>query len=551
MKKLSSIFWFMSIWVLAGCTKELDKDTPDQFSDFNYWTGENNVRTYTWGFYELFTGFGTGTSGDFYFSSFSDDQAATSFPIFAASPPATSAAWDWSYIRKANIMLERIDGVPMSDEAKAHWKGVARFFRAMDYFNKVRIFGGVPWIGKSLDISEQNEILKKRDTRQLVMDSIMADINFAVANIRTNDGVNTVNKFVALALESRIGLYEGTYRKYHTELNLNDADRFLQEAKDAADQLMTTGTFTLNPVYQTVYNSMDLAGNKEVILYKRYIAGAMTHSVIGYTNSSTQMHGLTKSAVESYVATDGLPITLSPLYQGDATIKTVRANRDKRLLATVDTFLAYNGTLVSGLSSSTGYRPSKFLQPASVQLAPNNETDAPIFWLAEVLLNYAEAAAELDALGKYSLTQADLDRSVNLLRARAGVAKLEAPGGQQVAINGVVFVDPKKDADVTPMVWEMRRERRVELMMDGFRYQDLMRWKKGHYLDTQRNPDAILGAKVPANGKVLRNAEGYIMPYAATVSRVFMDPKHYLSPIPTGQISLYPNGALEQNPGWQ
>jgi hypothetical protein len=545
------IFWFMGALLLAGCTKELEKDTPDQFSDFNYWTGENNVRTYTWGFYELFTGFGTGTTGDFYFSNFNDDQAATSFPIFAASPPASSAAWDWSYIRKANIMLERIDGVPMSDEAKAHWKGVARFFRAMDYFNKVRLFGGVPWIGKSLDISEQNEILKKRDSRQLVMDSVLADINFAVANMRVSDGVNTVNKNVALALKSRIGLYEGTYRKYHTTLGLNDADRFLMEAKDAADQLMTTGTYSLNPSYQTVYNSMDLAGNKEVILYKRYIAGAMTHSVIGYTNSSTQMHGLTKSAVESYVATDGLPITLSPMYQGDETIKTVRANRDRRLLATIDTFLAYNGTLVSGLSSSTGYRPSKFLQPASIQLAPNNETDAPIFWLAEVLLNYAEAAAELDALGKYTLTQADLDRSVNLLRARAGVAKLEAPGGQQVAVNGVTFIDPKKDADVTPLIWEIRRERRVELMMDGFRYQDLMRWKKGEYLDTQKNPDAFLGAKVPANGRVLRNDAGYIMPYAATVSRLFLDPKHYLSPIPTGQISLYPNGALEQNPGWQ
>lgn len=535
---------------LTGCSKYLETKTPDRFTDDVYWTSEANVRAYNWEFYNMFTGFGTGTTADFYFSTFSDDQASTGLGIYAASAPATHGTWNWSLIRKANIMLNRINTVPgLNDETKNHWRGIARFFRAFDYFDKVKTFGDVPWVGTPLDISDTAEMYKPRDPRKLIMDSVLDDLNYAIANLRATDLDNTVNKNVALAFKSRVCLFEGTYRKYHTELGLNDADKWLLEAKDASEKVMAAGYQLGN--YKDLYSSMSLTGNKEAILYKAYVAGGMTHSVIGYTNSTTQMHGLTKSAVESYPATDGLPISLSPLYQGDADIKKVRTNRDKRLLVTIDTFLCYNGTLVGGLSSSTGYRPAKFLNPAATQLAPNNETDAPIFYLGEILLNYAEAVVELDHLGKYTVTNADLDKSVNLLRTRAGIAKLEAPGGQTVAVSGTTFVDTKKDADVTPLIWEIRRERRVELMMDGFRYQDLMRWKKGEYMDNAKNPDIFLGAKVPDNGKVLRNADGYIMTYAATAKRTFIDPKHYLSGIPTGQISLYPPGVLKQNTGWE
>ena len=550
MKIIKSIIYLSLIAIFGvSCSKNLNIDTPDQFSDANFWTSENNVRTYNWGFYSLFSGFGTGTNGDFYFSTFTDDQNTSTFQNFALTAPTTSGDWDWTYVRKANIMLERINKVPMSDEAKKHWAGIAKFFRAMDYFNKVEAFSGVPYISSSLDVSQTDVVYKPRDTRQLVMDSVLSDINYAVENIRINDGDNVVNRDVALALKARICLFEGSYRVYHTELALPDADKFLTQGKDACEKLMT-GNYLLNADYRSIYSSMDLAGNKEVLLYKKYLAGVLTHSVIGYTNSTTQMSGLTKSAVESYVATDGLPITQSPLYQGDATITTLRANRDNRLLGTIDNFLAYNGTLVNGYSSSTGYRPSKFLNPASNQLAPYNETDAPIFYYPEVLLNYAEITAILDQMGKTTFAQADMDKSINLLRTRAGVVKLTVMGAGNVAAGATAIIDPKRDADVSPLMWEIRRERRVELMMNGFRFQDLMRWKKGAYLDRAQNGEAFLGAKVPANGKVLRNAQGYIIPYAATLTRTFVDPKNYLSAIPTAQISLYPANVLQQNPGW-
>ncbi|HVI49105.1 MAG TPA: RagB/SusD family nutrient uptake outer membrane protein [Chitinophaga sp.] len=536
----------------AGCKKYVDKRLLDQFEDETFWRSEDNVRLYTWGFYELFPGYGNGNSfGDFYFTSFSDDQASPTFGRFTQNVPASASTWDFSYVRKANIMLERINQVPMPDEAKNHWKGVARFFRALTYFARVKDYGDVPWLGRSMDISDSAYIYKSRDPRTQVMDSVLADLDYACENIRLKDQENTINRYIALALKSRVCLYEGTWRKYHDKPQpLPDAAKFLAAAKDAASKMME-GPYALNSDYVTTYNSLDLGGSKEVLLYKKYLPGYLTHSLIGYLTSSTQMAGPNKSAIDAYLCQDGLPISLSSLYKGDDDIKNTLANRDPRMSKTIDSLLCYNGHLVSGRSSSTGYRPAKFLQPAVANvLAPYNDTDAPLFWLAEVLLNYAEAAAELNNLGQYSFSQTDLDISVNKLRKRAGMPDLQYLSGEQVAAKGVSYTDPKKDPTVPSLIWEIRRERRIELMMDGFRFQDLMRWGKGSYMTISINPDITKGAKVPANGAVTRDANGYITPYPAGTDRTFIDPKNYLQPIPSGQISLYPNGNLSQNPGW-
>lgn len=559
-KTYKYIFFIALIAVASGCKKFVDKKPLDSFNDTDFWTSENSLRTYNWEFYNLFVGFGTGTTADFYFSDFSDDQDGSTLRNFAANAPATNAAWTFYNVRKANIMLERIDKVPIDDAAKNHWRGIARFFRAMTYFNLVKTFGDVPFFNNSLELADTTRIYKPRDSRALVMDSVLSDLNFAVANLREADLPNTVNKNIARAFLSRVALFEGTYRKYHTELKQPDATKYLKAAKDAAWALMQGG-FLLNADYQTTYNSIDLNGNKQVIMYKQYVPGFLTHSVIGYTNSSTTMSGLNKNAVESYLATDGLPISISPLYQGDATIKTLRSNRDKRLLATIDTVLMYQGNLWNGFSSSTGYRPTKFLQPLDPnQLAPYNSTDAPLFGLPEQLLNYAEACVELAQMGEYTITQGDLDNSINKLRSRAGIAPLQLVGTSGTSVNGKVFQDPlmdiKDDAaagagnEMTSLKWEVRRERRTELMMDGFRFDDLMRWKKGWYLDNSQNPDIFLGAKVPKNDKINLSPNGYLMVYAPTATRKFIDPKNYLSAIPTGQVALYGNEVLSQNPGW-
>jgi starch-binding outer membrane protein, SusD/RagB family len=552
MKFNKAFLYLLLLLGVTSCKKYIDVSNPDSLSDPEFWKNENNVRTYNWEFYNMFAGYGNGnsTNGDFYFTTFTDDQLPSTLSQYAQNTSATNGDWSFTFVRKANIMLERIDGIAaMNDEAKNHWKGIARFFRAFQYFKLVQTFGDVPWYGHSIEVEDSTQLYKPRDSRKLVMDSVLEDLNFAVANLRQADQPNTVNKDVALALKARICLFEGTYREYHKELKLPDAGKFLTEAKNAAQALIDR-PYALNANYQSIYNANDLNNNKEVMLYKRYEATFLTHSTIAYLYSSTVISGLSRSAVESYLCTDGLPISLSPLYQQDADLDKTLANRDKRLKLSIDTtYLYYKGHIKNSLTSSTGYRVTKFLPDTNgIKAIPlgigQNLTDAPLFYLSEVYLNYAEAAAELDKMGLDPIEQTDLDNSINKLRARAGVAKLSVNPG---------FTDPKMDADFpSSLIWEIRRERRVELMMDGFRYQDLMRWKKGTYMDSKENPNSFLGAKVPANGSITRNADGYIMPYSATSQRVFTDPKNYLSAIPTNQILLYPEHIQKtmQNPGW-
>jgi hypothetical protein len=559
---------------LVACNSWLDKQPLTQFTDNSYWTSEGNVKIFCMGFYSLFDGFGTGATSsissnggsgaesDFYFTTFSDDQANNAIDIFPTSAPATATTWStpYTYIRLSNLLLERIDQVPVSSIVKNHYRGIAYFFRAMEYYDLVRRYGDVPYENKYLDqVADASLIWRVRTPRNAVMDSVLSDINNAVALLYTKSvadsytGVNTVNQDVANALKSRICLFEGTYSKYQLADNTR-ATNYLTQCKTASEALMNGGTYSLNSDYRTVYSSLDLTGNKETMLYRLYLDGIVTHSVVGYCNSSTIISGLTKDAVDAFLCTDGQPIGLSSLYQGDASNastlsigQTTLKNRDKRLTESVDSIICYTSKPnINGFTSTTGYRIARFDNSSLTKtelLAPNNPTDAPIFWLAEVLLNEAEACVELG-----SFTQTVADNTVNKLRARAGVAALNVSN---------VSIDPKKDADVSALLWEVRRERRVELMLDGFRYWDLRRWAKISYLDPATKPDIFRGAKAPAGTAGSpggQDASGYILPYSATAAakRVITIPKHYLDPIPTGQLNLYQNAGITfpQNAGW-
>ena len=551
---------YISVLMLSGilfsCSKEfLDRGSKTVFEDGNFWTSENNVKSYCWEFYNLFAGYGTGTNGDFYFTTFSDDQAARSMDLFPTTAPASNTHWDYTYIRKANLLLERVPQMDvLSAEAVAHYTGIARFFRAFEYANLVRHFGDVPYIGKYLDQSELDEIYAPRSTRAAVVDSIMADLQYAAANIRSINrskslgDANVVSQEVVLAFMSRVALYEGTYAKYVTG-DATRASYLLQAAREAAGEIVGSGMFSLTPVYHELYGSLDLSKNSEVLLYKSYVSGILTHSVIGYTNSSTMMSGLTKDAVDSFLCSDGLPISLSGMYGGNGSISQTLANRDLRLVQSVAGELAYIGNPnEKGFTSSTGYIVTKFNNPGlgpSEVLAPNNPTDAPIFWLAEVMLNYAEASAELGILD-----QEDLDATINLLRSRAGVAPLQLAS---------VPDDPLRDADVSPLLWEIRRERRSELIMDGFREWDIRRWGKLSYLDPTVKPGIFKGAYlgIAQDGAALPDglaisSDGYILPYGATAVRPVEIPKNYLDAIPTGELTLYQLKGVDfpQNPGW-
>ena len=557
------IFILLAITLISGCKKDFLTRMPlDQMTDNNFWTTEGNVRTFSWGFYPAyFVGYGSGYTWGSYFTgeTLNDDFAPPSPNQFTKNVPASGGGWSFGWVKKANLFLDRVKKVPMSAEAINHWTGVARFFRAMEYSDLVKSFGDVPWYGRVLKETETAELYRTRDSRTLVMDSVLADFKYAADNVRAADGVKglTVNKYVVLAYMSRNLLFEGSWQKYHNN-NLVKATEYFEAAKWAANEVMTKGGYTLSSSYRGVFSSLDLLGNTETIMFRRYETALLTHSLNSYVNKEPQT-GVSKDAIDTYLSKDGLPISVSPLYKGDKTINDVMTDRDPRLTETFVNQIRLNGDAIS--YSTSGYACQKFLNEAiKDQINGNgslNDTDAPVIRLGEVLVNYAEACAELG-----TMTQTDLDNSIKKLRQRPGInMPVLQVIGNLPAINGVVYDDPKRDQTVPSLIWEIRRERRVELMMEGFRYADLRRWKKLNYTDTQLNKDINRGAWIvkaawpKAKDVTIENnaAAGYIVPaWKPESQRAFIDAKVYLSPLPLDQITLYKAQGVEltQNPGW-
>ena len=547
----------------TGCKKDfLERYPLDALVDDTYWSNETNVRTFAFGFYPAyFGGYGSGFAWGKFFSgqALNDDFAPSTPSQFTQVVPASGGGWSFAWVRKANIMIDRVQRADLTEEAKNHWTGIGRFFRALEYHDLVKRFGDVPWYDRELTDSDP-DLYKPRDSRITVMDHVLEDFEFAAEHVRASDGTAglTVNKYVVLAMMSRVFLFEGTYLKYHN-IDQAKATQYLTAAKWAANEVIVSNKYQIADNFRSVFNSLDLAGKKEVILYRQYESGILTHSLHSYVNGEPQS-GVSKDAVESFLAEDGLPISISPLYQGDKTIDDVVADRDPRLTETIVPQLRLKG-VVSNYSTS-GYAVRKFFNEAIKDLPEGssslNRTDAPVIRYGEVLLNYAEAAAELG-----TITQADLDMSINKLRARPGIGMppLQVIGNQP-AVNNVVYDDPERDPTVPSLIWEIRRERRIELMFEGFRLDDLKRWEKLEYTDMQANSDINRGAwivradwpSLHADVKIENNAaEGYIIPAPLAGSqRLFTDPRVYLSPIPLDQIQLYlTNGVtLTQNPGW-
>jgi hypothetical protein len=573
---------------LYGCNKYLDLKPLDSNSDSTNWTSESAIETYSWKFYGYLSelSYGSGwTRGQYHAEGLTDDYAPESFVEFTKTIPNSSGTWNTNYdrIREANIMLNRIDLVPdLSEKAANHWRGVARFFRALYHYNLVRTYGDVVWVEEEIDFSKEENITRPRDSRVTVMDNIVADLEFAMNNCYdpSTAGVNTVNNMVAAALLSRVALYEGAWEKYHN-VNGGHADTFYSKAKTAAAKVIDSNLYEVTDNYKGMYTSLSLVGSKEVLLYKIYTlanvnGGKITeaHSQYGLSDSSTPTWGLTKSAMENYTNDQGLPVHM--FAYNDATMDGVFKNRDKRLTASVYdqimpiTELAWD----FGIISTTGYWTFKFLpleRRAEMEAnaswnGPSNDTDGPIFQYSEVLLNYAEACAELG-----QITQSDLDKSVNLLRVKHGGIPALTLAGTGVSVNGTAITKAPGDPAANVLLQELRRERRSELMCDGFRHDDLMRWALGENLDTKKNPDGYLGASVAALQSYAGTVEGaktwaeisaknfflagYKSPYntaavnagGTTVDREWND-KYYLEPIPAGQILL--DDKLTQNPGW-
>lgn len=577
MKKI--MIGMMSAVILLSSCDLLNNDPYANFTKDNYFTSETNVELYTNAFYDEFLGYGNGNSyGVFYFKRLNDNQVVNGIePWSYTNIPATNGTWSSAYeeIRRTNTLIEKLPGVDMPSANAAHWMGVARLYRAYQHYLLVRSFGDCYWVDKVLAPNDVTIIYGKRQDRDVVMDKVLEDLKFAVENISLNEGSRTAfNVYVANAIKAEICLYEGTFAKYRTEAengkaaNADRANHFLAEAKSACEAIMA-GPFELTDGaagYRANYNSLDLAGNKEMIMYKRYINGILAHSTQDYCCGSTITDGMSKAAFNAYLKKDGsIPAAgedrgvLEKLYDYDTvpvpSIKAILADRDPRLAEQVDPDLRYVGNgraRYKGMpgnetpaenTSSSGYGILKFDEPATPainrQSTSKNETDAPLFWLAEIYLTYAEACAEMGAIN-----QADLDKSINKLRQRVGMPNLAlAPAA-----------DPANNMGVSNLIWEIRRERRVELMYDkDDRYWCLIRWHQLDKLDTQKYPEQTKGAWLDATwpydkANVTLDAEGYIDCNRNGIYRIY-EKKHYLAPIPAGQSTLNPE--IGQNLGWE
>lgn len=504
-----------------------------------------------------------------------------------------SSGWDWGTLRNINYFIANCNNEAIPLATRNNYIGIARFFRAYFYFEMMKRFGDLPWVNHPLEVNDPL-LHSKRDPRKMISDSIKADLDFAIANIKSvkDASCSTITKTVAAAMKSRVCLWEGTFRKYHPEVELQaTANQWLQESADAAKIVMDAGysLYTGSGV-KSSYRSLFVAKNpvSSEVLY------AVTfNSTLGVVHSSNRMWtsvtfgacpSLIRPFVNTYLKLDGTPFTNDAGYATKSFTEEC-ANRDYRLSQTIRTpgFTRITGGTSVQVATDyayaiTGYMTSKFTlddtQFDNVDICDNNVI---LFRYAEVLLNYAEAKAEMG-----TLTDADWNKTVGALRARAGIT-----GGLTVKPTVVdAYLQNRFFPEITnPEILEIRRERGIELSFEGFEWSDVCRWKIGNQLTKdwegiyipdfevpydmngdgkldvcftrQLNPTnkvagvyyLYVGQKLAsgANNNSQIAADGHTLVYMKDQKRTWKD-KLYFYPIPANDLVMNPN--LGQNQGW-
>ena len=492
---------------------------------------------------------------------------------------AASQSWSFTALRKINYLLEHLDQCPDRGIA-LKYEAVARFFRAYFYFLKVRTYGDVPYYDHVLG-SADPDVYKARDDRGYVMDRVLEDFDFAARNLPGSweSGNTRVTKWAALAYASRAALYEGTFRKYH---GMDDADKYLRQAAATAGEFISDSPFRLYAEgaepYRELFYSPD-AKTCEVVLCRRYDkAFGISHSVP--YNIKFGRTSLTRRFMNHYLMADGTPFTDKEGWEKMPYTEETQG-RDPRMAQTVlcPGYKQVEATAVTRntLSSHTGYEPIKFVGTAANSATSGaSASDWILMRAGEVYLNYAEAVAELG-----TITQNDLDISVNLLRERAKMPKIDLTKSKKPDKYLQACYPNVTKGDHTGIILEIRRERTVELVMEGLRSWDLFRWNEckqalNHYvpyhgcyipgpgtydMDNDGTPDLELFTEKATSacptklqiGKdviLSESTEGYIVGYPGVVhGNNWSDGRDYLWPIPAAQRTL--NHALTQNPGWE
>ena len=585
----------LSAALFSSCNDDFLDTNPDaDRSETNFWNSKSDFELYVNTLYPKYlAGFGTGFQAEnvdpkgineaqlVYGDIITDNAVTTNYSrvtnndyISYLTDASGKGGWNWENLRHINYFLNNYKKTPLAETEYAVYLGEINFFKAVEYFEKVKLFGDVPWLTKDLQTNSE-ELFAKRNPREEVIDSVLMVLDKAIAMLPDNaNNSGRINKDMAVFLKSRIGLYEGTYRKYHKG---KDFEKYLGISIAASEQLMSTKKYDIvtgdkNKVYNNLFAQQTYAGNKEIVYWRGYNASLTLGSAFSRYFAQNNRNGgssATRSLVDDYLCIDGQSISTSPLYQGKNTLNLEFQNRDPRLPQTIAlpgqyslrTGIGMTGATANplpGIKGSntangnlavTGYRWAKWFydNPDDWARTTNGLQAAPIFRYAEILLNYAEAKAELG-----QISQAILDQTINILRKRVEMPVLTM--GQEPA-------DPRLDAiyntyvgyAVNPTLREIRRERRIEMAFENTRWDDLVRWKalkllsmpvEGMKFNQSDYPTVKVGADI------VLNKEGLILPYAQTLpnGRTFNE-RMYLFPIPIEDLVLNKN--LVQNPGWE
>ncbi len=576
----------LGLVITLGACDVTDTVPEDAITDLNYWTKTDDLKLWANDFYPTLSG-----PSQWYDNT--SDNCVTNTPdnrLFNnITVPGSGGGWgagDWANIRNLNYFLSHYQTVEGNEAEINHYVGEIRFFRAHEYFNKVKRFGDVPWIDKDLTTTDDEFLFSTRDPRKMVIDKIIEDLEFAANNMLLPGDVEAgrLHRYAALQMLARVALHEGTWMKYR---DISGWETYLQKAVSVSQTIMDEGDYAIEKgnaphmfedyplFFRQQFIQEDLTSNSECVLPRIYIKDKLMHGLSRQVNETGW--GISKDFIESFLCVDGLPIALSPVYHGDDSLQMEMANRDPRLRNMVDnknlpyfldgsTPISYPVTAIAVDKCPTGYMASKFRDPVPSQNEANQTTyDWYVFRYAEVLLINAEAKAELG-----NITQNDIDLTINKLRER-----LDEPGEFQM---GRLVLNPAEDPlamvngqprygySLSPLLYEIRRERRIELAFEGFRWDDIVRWNAGKLIE---NPKTMLGLVV--NDEVVTRYQffnGGTNPFAdrslyeltdwdgeqkkllkvyETTQRTW-DDKLYLDPLPTDQLSLNPN--LDQNPGW-
>ena len=626
---MKKVLYLAILFFAVSCTDYLSKPMFDRINADEFFTGETDLELYANGLLNGYTpsyssiGIGDDAYTDLGASKTSKDYFRPG--VWNASQASGWSNSDWLGIRRANYMIENMVRCQdeVSEDVYNHYMGVARFWRAWLYLIKVITFGDVPWIDHV--VATDDEILyASQDDREYVMSKVLEDINYACDNCLTtseyvNDSRTIINRWVALAFKTRLCLFEGTFRKYHTtnpstgvawNNQYETATDFLREAVDAAEILMEEGPFglysTSKPAedYRALFTT-ETPNTTEFIWCRQYSSTLpLYHALTFYFSSTTgsQNYSPTKEFMMMFLKQDGTPVDSevfypvgndypsSPYYtnpEDEFVDEDGEFYRDYRLSQIVNppghTYITTANVEANKAPdmtfSRTGYAFIKWNIEEAINFSSTRDySSLPILRYGEVLLNYAEAKAELGEMSEDIWNQ-----TVGALRERAGVTSIYPESGDYVEDQFLInhFAQATAGQGLSNIILEIRRERATELFMEyGTRYKDLFRWRCGELI-VQRGTEGkgwrgiYVTQDMYQNGFTF-NGETYTFNIGDDGTRVIgmstsetdlnktltsgtygfliynyeleWDDKMYVQPIPTSALTLNPN--LYQNPGW-